>query len=396
MPSTANGARVYRISGTLKALSLILGLGVTSIALVMGWFSIFGSSRHPVDPVLIIAGILFGVLGYVLIGMTLAARVVLHSDTIEVRSLFGARRLRRDEVAGRRVIRNKNQSTLVLVPRRPGQKKLKISSAFKTDSVFREWLEPIPDLDAQDVAASEQAIAADPRLGRDPAERSRRLAQGKQVAKVLNGVASGVTMWGIIYPQPYGVVMVALAILPLIAFALVARFPGLYRLDQRRNDVHPNLVLVLVLPGVALFLRSMQDQHLLDWKPMLLTAMLAGVIVTWMATRIDASLRSRGWAVVGILLGMVVYAGGSLTLANAFLDRSAPQRYETSVIGKHCSNGRHRTWYLRLAAWGPVGKADDVAVPPALYESIVVGQHACVSLWLGALNFPWFQVGHCP
>ena len=155
----------------------------------------------------------FALLGAFLIASMLKSCVILRPDAIEVRDLFSTRSLYRAQIAGRRMLPTQYVSTLALIPRDPGAKKLKISMVYETDSAFHAWFQAIPDLDAEEDAAFKARVASDIDLGVTPAERSARLSRAKKVARYATGIAVLVTFWGFLYPRPYPLVIGILIVL---------------------------------------------------------------------------------------------------------------------------------------------------------------------------------------
>lgn len=66
---------------------------------------------------------------------------------------------------------------------------------LKTDVAFQAWMSAVTDLDQQD--------HADTSLGDSKEERLQKLATAKKRARLLNGAAFVLSIWMIIYPQPY-------------------------------------------------------------------------------------------------------------------------------------------------------------------------------------------------
>ena len=76
-------------------------------------------------------------------------RVILQQDRLEVHGLILVRGLSRDEIAGTRW-RRTTPRVLALVPRRSGQKAIKLApSTLQTDAAFTTWFAGLPDLDAR-------------------------------------------------------------------------------------------------------------------------------------------------------------------------------------------------------------------------------------------------------
>lgn len=100
----------------------------------------------------LVPGILFTIGGIFAMLQDPKYRVVLFADRIEVQSLVSTRVLRRDEILGRRLLqgyRRKGSQVIELVPR-GAQRPLAVDLVLKTDSAFWEWMDTVPDLDAQD------------------------------------------------------------------------------------------------------------------------------------------------------------------------------------------------------------------------------------------------------
>ena len=94
-------------------------------------------------------GIFFIIFGIIAILRDLIFRVVLSADSIEVHNLVSTRVLRRDEILGRRLVQTRGAQIIRLMPQ-GGQRPVGVPLILKTDSAFSEWMDTIPDLDAQD------------------------------------------------------------------------------------------------------------------------------------------------------------------------------------------------------------------------------------------------------
>jgi hypothetical protein len=140
--SSADYPRTYYMSPGREAFGLLgglilIGLGISHLL----------SATADVGPM--VWGILYIIIGIVVILRDLKYRVVLSADCIEVHNLGSTRVLRRDEIVGRRLVQIRGAKILRLLPQ-GGQRTLGILLVLKTDSAFWDWMEPIPDLDAQD------------------------------------------------------------------------------------------------------------------------------------------------------------------------------------------------------------------------------------------------------
>jgi TPR repeat protein len=333
----------------------------------------------------------------------LASRLTLRDDEIEFTHLFVRRALRKSMIAGRRLRSNRNApATLTLVSRDPSIKPLKIPQMLQSDAVLQQWLQCIPDLDAMDraeVAAlqrkSEAEIVANPVTGATDTGRAAKLARTRLIARVLYGSMVPLLIWCLVYPRPYTLVVGLIAALPWMAVLLTAMPGSLFRMVTPRGDAHPNLLPLLMISGLPVLLRAVQDVTLIGWLPVLMPAtVLAGGLVLGAAVS-DRALMHSPKVLLSLLPFALAYGVGATVLGNALLDRSPSQAYRVSVLAAHMSRGKHPEPYLTLAPWGPQLTNTDIRVSTLLYELIRPGQFVCVQLHPGAVQVPWVTASQC-
>jgi len=146
--SSADYPRTYRISLGWRVFDLIFEFWAISV----GVSTLRSALAGPQVRVRLVPGILFTIGGILAMVQNVKYRAVLSADSIEVRNLASTRVLRRDEILGRRLlqaVRYKGYQTILLVPR-GAQRPLGVDLVLKTDSAFWEWMDTVPDLDAQD------------------------------------------------------------------------------------------------------------------------------------------------------------------------------------------------------------------------------------------------------
>lgn len=339
--------------------------------------------------------LVFVIAGAAIVLYMLATKVVLNADTIASYDFLGVRKLRREDIAGRRSQRTRSTSIVVLVPKRSGMKKLKINQLIQRDSLLNAWLETLPDLDAQDLAQSRSEIIASRDLGRTPEERVRRLAVARKLANGLTGISVIVCVWAFAYPKPYEVVVVSLAALPLVALVLKAKAGLLYQVVGWRNDARANLAIAFIGPSVALAVRALFDIKVFDWATALAAAAMVGLAMTIVVAASGKRLRHRGAELLAMLILSSFYGYGVVVEGNTLLDESEPQMFRTTVVKKRVSRGKSTHYHLRLAPWGPRREEDDITVSRSLYASAETGRQVCILLRAGALQIRWFAVRVC-
>lgn len=91
------------------------------------------------------------VVGLYILWWVLRVRVALWPDRIESREMTSSRTLMRNEIYGRRIWRVPNMPPqIALIPRGNNPNEFLIENSYKYDAVFQDWIESIPDLDAQE------------------------------------------------------------------------------------------------------------------------------------------------------------------------------------------------------------------------------------------------------
>jgi len=346
------------------------------------------------------AALLWGGLAMLLLGIYVAmsaARscLILKADSIETRGPFKSRTLRRDAIAGRRQQPTRGKPILVLVPKNGPT--MRVDSGFTRDAALDAWIDALPDLDQQERQASEAKLMADPAFGSSPQDRLARLAKARQVAKVANMVTLAGVFWAYVYPQPYHPAILLMALLPWCAVAIVALSRGLICFDTLRNDVRPNVALILMLPALVLGMRAMLDINIMDVTRTLEFGFIAGLPLLFAVTLAGQGSGSRPWVLPLLMLIVVTvpYGGGLVAFADVIFDHQAPQTFQTQVLRKYISSGKHPQPYLVLAPWGPKTADDRVAVNRAYYAHTQVDTSVCVDLHPGDVGLRWYGVHDC-
>jgi hypothetical protein len=285
--------------------------------------------------------------------------------------------------------------TIELTPKNKAQKSMKISQTISVDRDFNEWLSAIPDQDLLDEQQLEKEVSANPHYGDNPEERRRRLAQLRQLTKMLGIIGTGVSIWGWIFPQPYELVIAVLFLCPIVGIALAVRSKGLIQINQRRGDKRPSVASVVIMPAVVLAFRAFADFHLVDWKPALIVALIGGVLLALCIARADESARKWTALLLFMVVAAVPYAYGAVVEADVLFDKNQSQRFESQILGKHRTTGKNPSWNLEISAWGPITEERDVSVARDLYEQMTPGDTICIRLHKGELDLGWFRLERC-
>jgi hypothetical protein len=388
--------RTYRSAVWIRALMLTVALALLALSAGLLFVGASAPATAPARSLMIIAAAL--AVGAVLFGLyVLRWKVVLTQGGIEVHGLFTTRRLALGEIAGRRRLSAQyGQKVLQLIPREAAARALKIpESGLKRDAALDAWLAQLPDLDAQEQAASQAAITENADFGSSPDERLARLAAAKRLASAVTVLVFAACAWGYLYPRPYGVAIAVLTVLPWLVVAIVFRSQGLLRVSTQRNDVRPSLALCLYLPGLALIARVFGDVGVIDLQRAIVLAIAVTLALAGAALASEKG--ARGWGLrLALALFSLPYGYGAVVMADAQLDRGARQDFTVAVLSRHMTHGRSNSYYLMLGPWGPRAEPEEVMVNSALYRTSPPGSTVCIQLRPGALAIRWFWIGPCP
>lgn len=340
----------------------------------------------------VVLSFLFFLLGSYLLTFVVTSKVILRSDSIELKDILTSRALQRTDIAGRRMVPTRYNSTLVLVPHLTDQKKLRIPLYVEIDPAFQDWLNTIPDLDAEDLAKSESEIEMESDVGLSPEARSERFRNARKASTALNWIAGVASVWGWLFPRPYEVAIAVLALIPISVIALLMSSKGLFQIEGRRNDARPSLATPFIFPGAVLALRAIEDLHFLEWPTMLLATALLSVIVGMVAIQADHGIHNRMAAILPVVLFAAMYCYGLIAQLDVLLDRSRPTTYHPLVVEKRASHGKSgTTYYLQVDPWGPRRDTSEIVVRRSAYDSVSPGQTVTIDLFPGALKFPWYS-----
>jgi hypothetical protein len=316
---------------------------------------------------------------------TRLSRIVLRAEELVIHDMR-LRRVRRDELKGRRLLVANGVTQLVL--EKHDGSSVNLPLIIESDAALERWIASLPDLDGIELAAAQEDLRG--LLAKDVG-RAGDLRLGTWSARVLNAAAALTAAWAWFYPRPYEAAVLVTAVLPLAALAVVARFRGIVSIDSPKNDPRPNVALPLILPSCVLGIRAF-DYAVVDLTQMFLTGMPVAILPAVIGAWLDPTVKRR-WLTASLFGALNVgYGVGGACLANGLLDASEPVVYRTQVAEKRISRGKHTSYNLRLEPWGPVLTREKVDVGRRLFDQVEEDDSVVVLLHEGALGLRWFQV----
>ncbi len=323
--------------------------------------------------------------------------LTLYVDTVEVSTFFTTKRLHRYEVLHYSIHdQGFGIYEIILKPKHPSVKPIKISSVIKRDDVLNDWLESLPNHDRMEAEEANAELARDPELGASPKERMARVNNARRVVYWVNAFAIGAMAWTAFYPRPYIAAVSIVTMLPWIAIAMAAFWPHLFRIDSKSDFGRPLLIIPFLFPGFILAIRAIVDFNLLDWRMPIVVGMIASFGISIVAAFADRGTPVRIGPILLILLMMVPYGYGATIAVNRLLDRSTPQYFPATVQGKHSSSGQGATYSVTLNSWGPRDGPNTLDVARQFYDQLGTRMHVCVGAKQGALGIAYLWLEACP
>lgn len=202
----------------------------------------------------------------------------------------------------------------------------------------------------------------------------------------LNGAGLALSLWLVLWPQPYQPLLAAVAALPLVCLLAGLRWPGDFGLGATGEGSVTGLLLA---PVVAVTIRAFVDVKLLDWLSPLLAGAGVGVAVAiagwWF-------LKALGWELIGCFLFGLMWGWSGAVLLNVELDRTPGALQVAEVVGS--GNLRRSGPYLELRL--PDGQSTHrIGVGYSQYENTQTGDRVCLAVNPGSFGWRSVRVVDC-
>ncbi|MBS1619395.1 MAG: hypothetical protein JST76_12795 [Bacteroidetes bacterium] len=379
----------YEVPTWAKWMVYTFTAGLVIGSIVLGYYACQDSEARKVA--LIAIPIMLTIAGACIIGMR-NWRLSVTEDSLIYCAFIKTKEVSLKDITGYRL----DDKYAVVETSDPKVKSMRISIGIKDKEEFLAWLATnYPDLNAQDYAREEEEIMVDETFGADEEERAVNLARARKVASTLSTIGGGLMLWGFIYPRPYELVLGLSLLLPLVALGFYRVYGGQLRLTTGEKSAYPSLAGAFA-PALLLLLRALIDFDIWEYKMLFIStaliALLAVVVIIADPRKVYKVEPSFNALLMGIVAVGLLYGYGASVLANCYLDNAPGQTYATEVLDKRISSGKHTTYYLKVAPWGPQLKADEITVDSDFYEGVPVGSQIHVTLKPGRLGAPWYVV----
>lgn len=349
-------------------------------------------------------------IGYVW-GNQLFATYTLYPDRIERKPRLGKLVvMRREDIAGRLGARP------WLIAK--GDERNFYFRGIQPDSKWNVWMDSLPDLDA----ASTTADLANPALGNDPDQRSRRWQRGQRTGQFLFFASIVAMVWAVITAEGEGYVSHAnatiLVALPWLAILYIWRWGDILDADILRsrniktlklrlsNQILVTCVMVFCsMMGLLAFTYSPGHHPYIDGEGPSVLAFAALIFAIFTVAFFLVSRLARipivALLCAVLLLPVIPFYGMFATFYVNGLGASEQDRFfESAVTEKRIlvDSRRNETFQVYLAPWGPYKSGDRFNVRNAgELARYHVSEKVCIRLRTGLLGISTSTVeDSCP
>lgn len=367
-------ARVFRADSEWRRRALLGGgilLGAAVSLALISASSAWDNAAYLVAAVLALAGLL-------VIAAAYAARLTISTHTLELRTLFTWKTAALMDVVGYDRLHDALPAGYLRLYVEPLGHRIDIPMCFGPLDELARALPHAADLDAAPNGELGRKIAR-------AASHDRRLFNGLPVL----GLAVAVVFGGLFAGLDWRTTATLIALIPLLDLLLhlawTRRTPFNPAHQQRREHA---LLFSLYACGGFLLYQILREVITRQWSAMI-PATLAATGLMMVLTGIG---HPRTWLrSLHIVPGIIVYAAGAIALANIALDTGIPQHSTATVLARHYSSGRHKSWQLQVRP-STSGAPDTYSVSGVTFERTRVGDTLCIGRHPGWFGAHWFDI----
>ena len=314
-------------------------------------------------------------------------------DKVYLVSMIYHRTLHFDQISGWRQVGEEFH----ILPNDKSLKKIRVTTYFEDISEIRHFLtEHFPNLDEVEAETERQEIIENVSFGITAEHRMQRLEQARKAARYTEWVGWALTIWIFFYPKPYKLSVIAGMAYPFLAVAICFLYRGLIRSDGGKNSPYPNVITTIIVVPMILTYRAIVDLNILSydngWILMILVSVILFVAYQIPTDGFKFRKNSDVWTSFLVLILLMAYGYGTISLTNAIADSSQPVVYPTVIANKRVSSGKSTTYYLELKKWGDQTEDEEFSVPRWQYDFFNPGDSINVHLRPGTWKMPWIEL----
>lgn len=224
-------------------------------------------------------------------------------------------------------------------------------------------------------------------------------ARVKRLVWLGDAAATLFSIWTIVLPVPYFLLIACCFALPVLAVCLDVWIGGALSWDASRHGRNPlSSVTILLAPTLALSCRALGDFNFLIWQASVAWSLFAAALIAggvyWLVPQVRSSRRQLS----NVCLFALAFGYAAVAFVDRLLDPFGFTSIATTVSDKYArvSGGVHGSsvWYNVSVAPSPPGLTW-IHVRPDVYHQLEIGRRACVVQGSGLLGIGWLEVRPC-
>ena len=321
------------------------------------------------------------------------SKLIITDSYIRYESTFIKRELKTNEIKG---FRYDTQFTLIL-PLDKSKKRIKINEYTANYSDITDFLEErFINLDSQEIGKELEAIYTNDQFGYGVDEIENQLLKANKTAKIINILGGGIGVYTMFIAKPFEISIYSAMLYPIFCFAILKKFNGLIKFDERKTSAFPNIAIGIILPFFALMLRSILDFELIDYYEIIFIAIglsiLSTILLSLSCDEYTSSKISKSHRIIAYFALSFMYFYSICVILNCILDTSTAIKYEAKIIEKTKSEGKTTTYYFRVTPWGTQKTTEEYTVRRDFYTTHQIGDKVHICTKKGFFHTPWIEI----
>ena len=387
----------YKISKGLAIFIYIIGsLFIALFTLILFLPVIPGMENEVIPDVYwFLAVISLAMISLITIGLIdiYKGKFVIDKNKIFSIGVFSKKELLFNEIKGYRT----SDKFIFIESKNEHKKKIKVTTYFEKTDEIKTWLSNnFSDLDIVQIVNERKEILNNPEFGATSKEREIKLTQAFKTAKIINWSGGIIAAWTLLFPNPYEYAIIASIIFPLVCLVILKYHHGLIRTDERKDSAYPSIFWAIFILSTGLSVRALLDYKIFDYSNVWIPSVL--ILLTYLGIlgignkEFNRNDNKVNFSIIAIALFIYGYSYSTVVTLNCIYDKSEPKIYDATVLDKHVTAGKTKTYYVKLTPWGSLKEIEDVSVSQDLYNRLQYHDKVKIYFMNGRFEIPWFKI----
>jgi len=321
------------------------------------------------------------------------AKFVIDKNKIFSIGVFSKKELLFNEIKGYRI----SDKFIFIESKNEHKKKIKVTTYFEKTDEIKTWLSNnFSDLDIVQIVNERKEILNNPEFGATSKEREIKLTQAFKTAKIINWSGGIIAAWTLLFSNPYEYAIIVSIIFPLVCLVILKYHHGLIRTDERKDSAYPSIFWAIFISSTGLSVRALLDYKIFDYSNVWIPSVL--ILLTYLGIlgignkEFNRNDNKVNFSIIAIALFIYGYSYSTVVTLNCIYDKSEPKIYDATVLDKHVTAGKTKTYYVKLTPWGSLKEIEDVSVSQDLYNRLQYHDKVKIYFMNGRFEIPWFKI----